>query len=117
MLAVGNMPESFVKSYPARPLAVRAKATGNLQQLDVRNFSAQLPGSFSLTGEGDFYYLTDSLKRRGNASIQGQTGDLNFLTALLGSQPSNIVIPDSMRLAANMGLEGDRLAAKLDVVE
>ena len=117
MLAVGNMPESFVKSYPARPLAVRAKATGNLQQLDVRNFSAQLPGSFSLTGEGDFYYLTDSLKRRGNASIQGQTGDLNFLTALIGSQSSNIVIPDSMLLAANVGLEGDCLAAKLDVVE
>ncbi len=118
MLAVGDLPESFVKSYPARPLTVRAKATGNLQQLSLRDFSAQLPGSFSLTGEGDFYYLTDSLKRRGNAKVQGQTGNLNFLTALMGPQSTNsFVIPDSMQLAANVGLEGDRLAAKLNVME
>ena len=118
MLVAGNLPDSFKKSYPDRPLSFRGKARGNFQQLSLRDFSAQLPGSFSLTGEGDFYQITDSLQRRGNMKLSAQTGNLNFLTSLMGTKPdSTFVIPNNIALLADVHLDKNRVGAKINATE
>lgn len=118
MLVAGNLPDSFKRSYPARPLSFRGKARGNFQQLSLRDFSAQLPGSFSLTGEGDFYQITDSLQRRGNMKLSAQTGNLNYLTSLMGVKPdSTFVIPNNIALLADVHLERNRIGAKINATE
>ena len=118
LLAVGNLPESFKNSYPFRPLSFNAGLQGNMQELEVSDLSASLPGAFRLLGKGDFFHLSDSLNRVGNLDFDLLTGDLNFLTALTG-QPANgsLAIPDSLSLKATVGLRGQDVFAKANLRE
>ena len=118
LLLAGGLPESFRTAYPFHPLVVRAGTEGNLKQMQISRFSIDLPGAFSLSGGGEFWNLTDSLRRSGNMDLEMRTQDLNFLTALGGVTPDgSVVIPDSMRLDARLAVEGNRCTAALDLQE
>ena len=118
MLLAGGLPQSFKDSYPIHPLVVRAGTEGNLRQMQISRFTADLPGAFSLDGGGEFWNLNDSVRRNGSMDLEVQTLDLNFLTALSGSLPdASLVIPDSMNLAARVTLDGAQCTAKLDLQE
>jgi len=117
-LLAGVLPSDFRQRYPAHPLSVRGKLTGNFQQLQLSNLTAQLPGAFSLDGEGTFFHLTDSIKRHGNIKVNAFTRDMGFLPSLLGSRPdSTLLIPDSIRLQAQLELQGNALSAQLNAME
>ena len=118
MLFAGGLPETFKEAYPFRPLIIRAGTEGNLKQMQITRFTMDLPGAFSLNGGGEFWNLTDSLTRNGNFDFAMQTQNLNFLTGLTGVTPDgSIVVPDSMNLTANLGLEGSQCKALLKVQE
>lgn len=118
MLFAGGLPESFKEAYPFRPLEIRAGTEGNLKQMQITRFNVDLPGAFSLSGGGEFWNLTDSLKRNGEFDFEVHTQDLNFLTGLTGEAPNgSIVVPDSMSLVARLGLEGPQCDANLKVEE
>lgn len=118
MLFAGGLPESFKEAYPFRPLVVHAGTEGNLKQMQISRFTAELPGAFSLSGGGELWNLTDSLKRSGELDFEMQTQDLNFLTGLSGMAPDgSVVVPDSMNLVARLGLDGPQCNALLKVQE
>lgn len=118
LLLAGGLPDSFKEAYPFHPLVVRAGTEGNLKQMQISRFSVDLPGAFSLSGGGEFWNLTDSLRRSGNMDFEMQTLDLNFLTALGGVTPDgSVVIPDSMRLDARLAVEGNDCTAALELQE
>src|SRR5699024_5562883 len=52
MLFAGGLPESFIEACPFRPLVVRAGTDGNLKQMQISRFTADLPGAFSLHAGG-----------------------------------------------------------------
>ena len=107
LLFAGGLPETFKEAYPFRPLVIHAGTEGNLKQMQISRFMAELPGAFSLSGGGELWNLTDSLKRSGGLDFEMQTQDLNFLTGLTGVTPDgSIVVPDSMNLVARLGLDG-----------
>lgn len=118
MLFAGNLPESFKEAYPFRPLVIRAGTEGNLSQMQISRFMADLPGAFSLRGGGELWNLTDSLRRSAKMDLNMQTQNIGFLTALTGTaNKGSLAIPDSMELTANLGLEGSRLSALLELNE
>lgn len=118
LLLAGGLPESFAKAYPFHPLVIEAGTEGNLKQMQISRFSATLPGAFSIEGGGEFWNLNDSIRRNGNMDLEMQTYDLGFLTALGGATPDgSLVVPDSMRLAARMTLDGPDVKALLDMHE
>lgn len=118
LLFAGGLPETFKEAYPFRPLVIHAGTEGNLKQMQISRFTAELPGAFSLSGGGELWNLTDSLKRSGGLDFEMQTQDLIFLTGLTGVTPDgSIVVPDSMNLVARLGLDGPQCNALLKVQE
>lgn len=116
LLFAGGLPESFRRAYPFRPLVIRAGTDGNLKEMQISGFKVDLPGAFSISGGGLIENLSDSLTRRGALKLDMVTGDLNFLTALTGSDPDGtLAIPDSMSLTARLGMEGPRYKADLQL--
>lgn len=118
MLFADGLPETFKEAYPFHPLVIHAGTEGNLTQMQLSRFTADLPGAFSLSGAGEMWNLTDSLKRNGKLDFEMQTQDLNFLTGLTGVTPDgSIVVPDSMNLLAGLRLEGSQCDAILKIRE
>lgn len=118
MLFAGGLPATFKEAYPFRPLVVHAGTEGNLKQMQISRFTAELPGAFFLSGGGEMWNLTDSLKRSGELDFEMQTQDLNFLTGLGGVTPDgSIVVPDSMNLVARLRLDGPQCNAQLKIRE
>lgn len=118
LLFAGGLPDSFKESYPFRPLVIHAGTEGNLKQMQISRFTADLPGAFSLSGGGELWNLTDSLTRTGTLDFEMQTHDLNFLADLAGTaSDGSFIIPDSMNLGARLDLEGSRYTAQLKLNE
>ena len=118
MLFAGGLPESFKKAYPFRPLVVRAGTEGNLKEMQITRFMAELPGAFSITGGGELLNLSDSLARSGTVGLQMITKNLNFLTGLTGQVPNGtLVIPNNMTLVGRLGFKGPQYDALLRLKE
>ena len=118
LLFAGGLPETFKEAYPFRPLVIHAGTEGNLKQMQISRFTAELPGDIFLSGGGELWNLTDSLTRNGGLDFEMQTQDLNFLTGLTGVTPDgSIIVPDSMNLVARLGLDGPQCNAILKIKE
>ena len=62
--------------------------------------------------------MTDSVKRNGSMDFEMHTQNLNFLTGLADIAPDgSIIVPDSMHLAARLGMEGAQCTAALKLKE
>ena len=118
LLLAAGLPDSFKDAYPSHPLVIHAGTVGNLREMQLSRFSADLPGAFSLNAGGQLWNLTDSLKRTIDLDLEMRTHDLNFLTALGGVTPDgSVVVPDSMNLDARVSLAGNDCTASLDLQE
>lgn len=118
LLLAGGLPQTFKDAYPFRPLTIQAGTEGNLRQMQISRFAVDLPGAFSLKGGGEFWNLEDSVKRSGNMDFEMQTQNLNFLTGLADIAPDgSLLVPDSMSLAARIGLDGPQCTAALKLQE
>lgn len=118
LLLAGGLPQTFKDAYPFRPLTIQAGTEGNLRQMQISRFAVDLPGAFSLKGGGEFWNLEDSVKRSGNMDFEMQTQNLNFLTGLADIAPDgSVLVPDSMSLAARIGLDGPQCTAALKLQE
>lgn len=118
MLFTGGLPDSFKEAYPFRPLVIRAGTDGNLKEMQISRFTADLPGAFSLEGEGILENLADSITRSGTIGLKMKTQNLNFLTGLSGEVPNGtLVIPDSMNLVAQVDIKGPEYKANLHLKE
>ncbi|MCR2006637.1 translocation/assembly module TamB [Bacteroides acidifaciens] len=118
MLFTGGLPDSFKEAYPFRPLVIRAGTDGNLKEMQISRFTADLPGAFSLEGGGILENLADSITRSGTIGLKMKTQNLNFLTGLSGEVPNGtLVIPDSMNLVTQVDIKGPEYKANLHLKE
>ena len=46
LLFAGGLPETFKEAYPFRPMVIHAGTEGNLKQMQISRFTAELPGAF-----------------------------------------------------------------------
>ncbi|NDV59878.1 translocation/assembly module TamB [Bacteroides sp. 519] len=113
LLFAGNMPASFQKDYPEQPLVVQIGAEGNMEKIQISRLTADLPGAFSLKGEGQILNLQDSLNRSADINMQMQTQRLDFLFSMADvAQDGSIVIPP-LAANANIKMNGPQLVANL----
>ncbi len=94
MRFIGDMPTSFIRKWPNRPLMVKTVLTGNLKRLDFTGLNVKLPTAFSLNAKGFAENLTDDDKLGADVSLEAKTYDLGFVAALINSQGnSGFIIP------------------------
>lgn len=118
LMFAGTLPKTFKDAYPFRPIVVHAGTDGNLKELQISQFSIELPGAFSLKGKGMFANLTDSINRSGTVNLDMNTRNLDFLAGLTGVTPNgSLVIPGNMNLKARMEMKGPQYKATLDLNE
>lgn len=118
LLFMGGLSETFRKEYPFRPFVMKLDAKGNVSTVVTGHFSAELPGAFSLTGNGEVENVLDSVGRIGSIDLQMKTQELGFLTALTGMPgDGSFVIPDNMILVGKAAVRGSQYMTLLRVRE
>lgn len=118
LLFAGGLPDTFKEAYPFRPLVIHAGTEGNLKQMQISQFTVELPGAFTMKGEGELWNLTDSLNRSATIGLDMVTKNLDFVTGLAGMKPNGtVVIPNNMSLVARIGMEGPQYKANLRLKE
>ncbi len=118
LLTGKNLPEAFRRDYPFHPLHLRVETVGNLAQMNLTRFQAELPGAFTLEGRGELHHLIDTLHRDLRMNLRMRTGSLDFLKSVANLQPeTKMAIPDSMLLEADLGLQGEVLSARIKMEE
>ena len=108
--AVGGMDPEFVKTYPSKPLRVAMRADGDLNRLQLKTLSAELPGSFQLKADGDLLYLTDTVRRGGEFNLRAETKDMRFLRPLTDGR---FRIPRGTTLEGIFTMEGQKMGTDL----
>lgn len=118
ILFAGGLPESFKESYPFRPLMIQGGMEGDLKEVKLLPLTIDLPGAFSMKGEGFLTNWSDSLSRSGELDLDILTQKLDFLATLNGKPlDGSIAIPDSMKLKGKFELEGPQYRAGLHLQE
>ena len=117
LLGRESLNHRFISHYPIHPLVIRATLDGRLDNLQISQLRADMPGAFSFNGSGYLNQITDSLTRNGQIDIQAQTGSLNFLSDLADVAPQAFVIPDSMLLAGHLHLNKSQISTRLRIDE
>lgn len=118
LLFAGGLPDTFKEAYPFRPLVIHAGTEGNLKQMQISQFTVELPGAFTMKGEGELLNLTDSINRSGTIGLDMVTKNLDFITGLAGMKSNGtVVVPNNMSLVARIGMEGPQYKANLRLKE
>lgn len=113
LLFAGDASEALRRDYPAMPMVVQIGAEGDMDNIQISRLSADLPGAFSLKGEGRVLHVADSVKRAADISLQMQTRKLDFIFGLANvPQDGSILIPP-LAIDAGVKMEGPRIAANL----
>lgn len=106
---MGSMDEKFVRQYPSEPLRIRTGIDGDLENLKLTTLAAELPGALELFAKGELTHLTDSLLRGGDITLEAETKDLKFVSALV----EGIEIPYGTRLEGKFTMSGPRMGTDM----
>lgn len=109
MMFVSDMGEEFVQQYPSEPLRIRAGIDGNLNQMKLTTLSAELPSALSLYAKGELTLLMDSLHRGSDLTLEVETKDMKFVSALA----EGVEIPYGTRLDGKLTMAGSKLGTDL----
>mgnify|MGYP006862811998 FL=1 len=103
MMFCQDMPRRFVNGYPARPLAVSGRVSGNMRHADIRELHIDLPTAFMISADGYADNPTDMKRMRAGVKLKARTWNLGFLTALFDpAATSGFRIPSGMSIDGNL---------------
>jgi hypothetical protein len=112
MTVAGDMPGAFRQYYPDTSFHVAVSAGGNIEDVALRRFRAELPGAFDMNITGNIKSVTDEKLRRGTFRYKVETRDMDFLAGILSSSlQRRFRAPDSMHLAGSFSIDKGLYAA------
>lgn len=118
LLAAGDLPETFAKEYPFRPLVLRADVEGNISRINIKEIRAELPGAFRMEAKGRADALLDSVKRSAVLNLDAETHNLHFILGMLDSDlRERFNIPTGMTLTGKATMQGPVYATNLQFSE
>lgn len=118
LLFVPDLTDDFKESYPNEPFRLSAQARGNLESLDIKQLSAELPGAFEISGSGKLGAVMDSIRRSADFRLEAVTHDLGFVMDYLPEeQRGQFRIPSGMRIIGEAGLHDRQASANLRLAE
>lgn len=101
---------TFQLTYPDETLMLNVDLDGNLNNLMLKDLSAQLPEAFQLKADGELKHLTDTLNRGGDINLSAEAINMDFLQAITGE---SIAIPHGTRIQGNCMMAGPEVNANL----
>ena len=107
---IGEMDPEFVKTYPSEPLRMQVDAKGDLNKIQLRTLSAELPEAFKLSAGGDLVHLMDSVRRGGEINLKAEAMDMRFLQTL---SEGSVALPRGTSLEGNFTMAGVKMGADL----
>ena len=106
MYKVASMDPEFIRTYPSKPLRIRAVADGNLDRIRLNTLSAELPDAFKMKAEGDLLHLTNDRKRGGGIDFKARAYDMRFLHPVTGG---SVAIPNGTAMKGNFTMSGAKM--------
>ncbi|MGM9758532.1 MAG: hypothetical protein ACI30I_00265, partial [Parabacteroides sp.] len=118
LMASGIASEAFHEAYPEQPLTLQADMSGNSRRMTLEQIGLDWPEVLQLRVEGEGQMLHDSIRRQGRLEGVLQTGQIQFLTALLpASVRENYALPQGMSFRTDAVLAGDSCQATWQLTE
>lgn len=118
MMFCQDMPRRFVNGYPARPLTVSGRVSGNMRHADIRELHIDLPTAFMISADGYADNSTDMKRMRAGVKLKARTWNLGFLTALFDpAATSGFRIPSGMSIDGNLKADHERYTADMTLRE
>lgn len=118
MKLCGSLPQGFIRRYPNHPIMLRANVGGNMRHLDITGVQLSLPTALRLTASGYAENPADTKAMKADVRLKAQTGDLGFLTTLLGNGAAgNYRIPSGIALDGHLTAAGTRYGVNLTARE
>jgi hypothetical protein len=107
---IGNMDPEFVETYPSAPFRIVLDADGDLNRLQLKTLSAELPGAFLLNAGGDLLHLTDTTRRGGEFNLRAEARNMRFLRSMTGG---HFRIPRGTTLEGIFTMAGQEMGTDL----
>lgn len=108
---IPDLPQELIKKYPAVPLQIRAGLNGNLKNIRLTSLTVSLPGALRSHADGSLSFPLDSLRRQGHINMSIETGDLKFLSNLMGGTR----IPSGIKLENKTNINRNRIGTEMTV--
>ena len=102
---IPQLSDDIIQAIPASPLQIRTGIDGNLNQLNLTNFTIKIPEAFQSNATGTITNPLDSLRRKGTLSFSFETKDMKFISKMA----DGITIPSGISLQSNSQLEGNAI--------
>lgn len=117
LLIIGDNSKVFRKYYPDTVFTLEAFARGNIGEIELSKFYAELPGAFHLNLTASANSLTDERLRSGKIDYSLETQDLDFVVGMFPTTlQQRFQIPDHMssngHLTVNKGLYSAKILLK-----
>ena len=117
-LFTGPLPQKFMQHFPNRPLIITGSVNGNMQHMDLTGIDINLATALHTSIKGSVDNVTDLSRMKADIQIEGQTKELNFVTALIDPKMSGIYrIPNGIKLNGRLKSEGTRYNIDLTASE
>lgn len=114
MRFLGDMPASFIRSYPNHPIAIKGSLNGNMKQMEFTGLDINLPTAFHLSASGTVGHLTDMSRLQADLKMNAKTQDIGFVTTLLDPKTMrDYRIPNGITLDGTLKANGPRYTADL----
>ena len=114
----GQLPQKFTQHFPAHPLIIRGSIDGNMDHMKLTGIDIDLATAVHATLKGTIDHMTDLRRMKADIKIDAKTKSLNFMTALLDPEMSNVIrIPDGITLNGHLTANGTKYSADLTAHE
>jgi autotransporter translocation and assembly factor TamB len=114
MRFLGDMPASFIRSYPNHPIAIKGSLNGNMKQMEFTGLDINLPTAFHISASGTVGHLTDMSRLQADLKMNAKTQDIGFVTTLLDPKTMrDYRIPNGITLDGTLKANGPRYTADL----
>ena len=109
-----NLPESFKKAWPDKPLEIDGAVKGNMQRLDFHDLNLDLPTAFhaKVSGHAENLDNTDQLKADVDFDVKAR--DVAFVKQLLPADTRRQVnIPKNLSAKGNVKVNNQKYTARV----
>lgn len=118
MLFLADMPETFKQQWPYIPLEVSADISGNLQNIDIAELTAEVPTAFNINAAGTLGNITDTDNLTADIDIDATTYNIGFVTAISPDiAAAGVTMPANMRLTGDITACGSLYSADITLIE
>ena len=116
-LLAPNFPDKFMEDFPKESLNFDLSIAGNLKNLQLSKLEMNWPETLSVKGSGIVKDALDIDRRLGEAQIEGEFINLNFITSLFQSASDPSIQIPSLTLLTQWHLRGPEHQITLNLDE